>query len=38
MQKGFFQMERYYTTVTSLDFLGLLVYNASMPNKRDAFL
>ena len=38
MQKGFFQMERYYTTVTSLDFLGLLVYNASMPNKRDALL
>ena len=38
MQKGFFQMERYYTTVTSLDFLGLLVYNAYMPNKRDAFL
>ena len=38
MQKGFFQMERYYTTVTSLDFLGLLVYNASMPKKRDAFL
>ena len=38
MQKGFFQMERYYTTVTSLDFLGLLVYNASMPNKRDVLL
>ena len=38
MQKGFFQMERYYTTVTSLDFLGLLVYNVSMPNKRDALL
>ena len=38
MQKGFFQMERYYTTVTSLDFLGLLVYNASIPNKRDALL
>ena len=38
MQKGFFQMERYYTTVTSLNYLGLLVYNASMPNKRDAFL
>ena len=36
MQKGFFQMERYYTTVTSLNYLGLLVYNASMPNKRDA--
>ena len=31
-------MERYYTTVTSLDFLGLLVYNASIPNKRDALL
>ena len=38
MQKGFFQMERYYTTVTSLNYLGLLVYNASMPNKRDALL
>ena len=38
MQKGFFQMERYYTTVTSLDFLGLLVYNASIPNKRDALI
>ena len=38
MQKGFFQMERYYTTVTSLNYLGLLVYNASMPNKREAFL
>ena len=38
MQKGFFQMERYYTTVISLDFLGLLVYNASIPNKRDALL
>ena len=38
MQKGFFQMERYNTTVISLDFLGLLVYNASIPNKRDALL
>ena len=38
MQKGFFQMERYYTTVTSLNYLGLLVYNASIPNKRDALL
>ena len=38
MQKGFFQMERYYTTVISLDFLGLLVYNASIPNKRDVLL
>ena len=38
MQKGFFQMERYYTTVTSLDFLGLLAYNDSIPNKRDALL
>ena len=37
-KKAFFQMERYYTTVTSLDFLGLLVYNASIPNKRDALL
>ena len=31
-------MERYNTTVISLDFLGLLVYNASIPNKRDALL
>ena len=38
MQKGFFQMERYNATVIQLDFLGILVYNASMPNKRDAFL
>ena len=38
MQKGFFQMERYNATVISLDFLGLLVYNASIPNKRDALL
>ena len=38
MQKGFFRMERYNTTLTSLDFLGLLVYNASIPNKRDALL
>ena len=38
MQKGFFQMERYNATVIQLDFLGILVYNASMPNKRDALL
>ena len=38
MQKGFFQMERYNATVTSLYFLELLVYNASIPNKRDALL
>ena len=38
MQNGFFQMERYNTTVISLDFLGFLVYNASIPNKRDALL
>ena len=38
MQKGFFQMERYNATVIQLDFLGILVYNASMPNKGDAFL
>ena len=38
MQKGFFQMERYNATVIQLDFFGILVYNASMPNKRDAFL
>ena len=31
-------MERYNTTVISLDFLGFLVYNASIPNKRDALL
>ena len=31
-------MERYYITVISLDFLGLLVYNASIPNKRDALI
>ena len=38
MQKGFFQMERYNATVIQLDFLGILVYNASIPNKRDALL
>ena len=38
MQKGFFQMERYNATVIQLDFLGILVYNTSMPNKRDALL
>ena len=37
MQKGFFQMERYNTTVTSLDFLGLLVYNASIQKKETRF-
>ena len=37
MQKGFFQMERYYTTVTSLDFLGPLVYNASIQIKEMRF-
>ena len=37
MQKGFFQMERYNATVIQLDFLGILVYNASMPNKEMRF-
>ena len=37
MQKGFFQMERYNTTVISLDFLGLLVYNASIQIKETRF-
>lgn len=38
MQKSFSQVEGYNATVISLDFLGLLVYNASIPNKRDALL
>ena len=37
MQKGFFQMERYNATVIQLDFLGILVYNASMTNKEMRF-
>ena len=37
MQKGFFQMEIYNATVIQLDFLGILVYNASMPNKEMRF-
>ena len=37
MQKGFFQMERYNATVIQLDFLGILVYNAPMPNKEMRF-
>ena len=37
MQKGFFQMERYNATVIQLDLLGILVYNASMPNKEMRF-
>ena len=38
MQKGFFQMERYNTTVKSLDSLGLWVYNASIQKKEIRFL
>ena len=30
-------MERYNATVIQLDFLGILVYNASMPNKEMRF-
>ena len=38
MQKGFSQVEGQSSTMISVDFLGVLVYNASIPNKRDALL
>lgn len=38
MQKGFSQVEGQSSTMISVDFLELLVYNASIPNKRDALL
>ena len=36
MQKGFSQVEGHNSIMILIDFLGVLEYNASIPNKRDA--